>query len=254
MSRRMAVIVLAPIIGGAALLALLVTYRTAPESPRTAAPAANAAPLTAPDMRGYQALVLLADPLVQDHLGLSEMQKGIVGPLVEEFLEGVVGLTALAQDVQSLSGPERAARWEQIRAQQSALVAAHDSRAIDVLSPAQRQRLGQLALRLRIEKAFYRADVIDELALSRHQTGQIAARRSELLAAASELQGQRRDNKLSAKECQDQIAKLRGDALAFYESLLTDSQRPTWQRLIGEEPPFTKDDLRWQLRRGGNRK
>jgi hypothetical protein len=200
------------------------------------------------NLRGYNGLVLLSDPLVQNELQLTPQQRAAMDDVTNEFLNGLKPMIDLSRGLPELPKAEQAVRWTAITARQSMQVSDHQSRALAQLSDSQRERLSQIAFQLRLEEVFYQADVSAALRFSGQQLHQIAQRRAEVLIQAKAVYAADRERGVGSVERDHEAQELRRAALAFYESLLDAAQRSRYERLRGEPVRFTKNELRWELR------
>lgn len=200
------------------------------------------------NLRGYNALVLVHEPWVQDDLKLSGDQRRAVDQLVNRFLEGVKAALEKRRNLKDLSPDERAALWPELDRQRCDATRTCELLALELLNEDQQRRLGQIALQLRQEEAFYEEDVARVLAVTPGQIQQIVAGRLALRKEAQSFAEQHSREELSRAQLKSSIRRIRAAALLKYETLLSGPQREAYQQLRGRTIAFSHDDLRWELR------
>ncbi|HEX4142280.1 MAG TPA: protein kinase [Pirellulales bacterium] len=185
-------------------------------------------------LRGRRELELLAQPSVQEDLGLSANQVGRAAQLLKERQEAWRQLDprGFDDDSQALSAEQWDTTFDKLTAQEKALA--------ELLSAGQNKRLREIVLQWRGVQAFSEPEVVAELGLTPEQIDRIRDRRRSLRGFFGEpgppgtKDRQELDN---PRKIPDQIL-----------DVLTGEQKTRWNELTGE--PFKGELPRARWHRG----
>lgn len=204
-----------------------------------------------PNLRGYSALVLSNDPLVQNELALSGDQVEALRGAADAFLDSLRPALAIARILKELDAEAQSAEAARMQREQRTVMERFDLRAIALLTDAQARRLEQIAFQLRGEQVLHDENVVAALGLTFRQRTEIARFREELRVQAAEVQAKHARREITRSRLQSQLAALRAACLSRYESLLTRGQTEILSELRGTSLSFTSEQVQWQLRPGG---
>jgi hypothetical protein len=201
-----------------------------------------------PNLRGYSALVLSNDPLIQNELALSGDQVAALRGEAAAFLESLRPVLAIARTLKELDAEAQSAEAARMQREQQAVIERFDQRAVALLADAQIHRLEQIAFQLRGEQALQDESVVVALALNARQRAEVARFREELRGRAAEVQARHARREMTRRQLQSELAALRDACLRKYETLLTNDQTRVLSELRGPRLSFTTEQVRWQLR------
>ncbi len=187
-------------------------------------------------------LELLRNDKIQKELALSDEQRDSLHKFAEDLREQIG--KGRGEEVK-LSPDERRAKMAAVFAQRQKDI---QKKLDDVLTTAQRQRLGELELQLRGPAVLYQPDVADALALTDDQKKKLEDLKVEQAKQFREItrdafHGGDRD------KVREQIQKARKDAHDAVLAVLTTEQRDKFEKMQG--PKFEFDPALLALFRGG---
>ncbi len=187
-------------------------------------------------------LELLRNEKIQKELALTDEQRDSLHKFAEELREEIG--KGRGQE-QKLSPDERRTQMAAVFAQRQKDI---QKKLDDVLTTAQRQRLGELELQLRGPAALYQADVADSLALTDDQKKKLEDLKTE---QAKQFRDMMRDafHGGDRDKVREQVQKARKDAHDAVLAVLTTEQRDKFEKMQG--PKFEFDPALLALFRGG---
>jgi hypothetical protein len=196
------------------------------------------------DLWGFQALVLLNDPLIQHELGLPPRQLDGIQTLTNAYFDALKAAFANLKSTSEQPKDKQLAALADFRRQREAIAADFDGVAVDALTAAQSSRLQQVAMQLRGLGAFQNTRLIEELELTQAQQAEIADIAWRTAKAAKPALQQRARGDITQERVKVTLAELDAGAVTAVVQSLRSDQKRKLDDLRGPAVSFDKNSLK----------